>query len=113
MSAKMVRNAGDLHRAKQRAAANGQKLTEEERALCGLHEQLAALSTPAPVDKAEDESGPGGQKADCEMREVEPASSTLPRDRAASASAPAMEVGGASDGVPAKTAESSTVERSP
>jgi len=46
MGAKMVRNAADLHFAKQRAAEQGTELTTEEKALCGLHDQLAALSAP-------------------------------------------------------------------
>jgi hypothetical protein len=55
MGAKMVRNAADLHFAKQRATEKGTELTTEEKALCGLHDQLAALSAPevaSPAAKA-------------------------------------------------------------
>ena len=57
----MVRNAGDLHRAKQRAAANGQKLTEEEEALW-IARAIGGTFDTAPVDKAEDESGREGKR---------------------------------------------------
>ena len=53
MDAKVVRNAADLHRAKEKAAEAGSTLSKEEKALCGLHDQLRSLNSSNDGSKEE------------------------------------------------------------